>query len=117
MTRRPRPFLRRRSEPRSNPGFSTYHYLPKTPQPTSASSILHSLISEIPKEDRADTIGESMYICAERPTVAEMAQDLSKVLKVQVETLGLTKEEFYSQEHREEVGEAMWSQYRACYEQ
>lgn len=58
-----------------------------------------------------------MYICAERPTVAKMAADMSKVLKVQVGTLGLSKEEFYSQGHREATGEAMWAQYRACYEQ
>jgi hypothetical protein len=58
-----------------------------------------------------------MYICAERPTVLEMAAALSKVLKLQVETLGLSKEEFYSAEHRESTGEAMWAQYRACYEQ
>ena len=46
-----------------------------------------------------------------------MAKDLSKLLKVPVDTLHLTKEEFYSQEHREGVGEAIWSQYRACYEE
>lgn len=57
-----------------------------------------------------------MYICAERPTVAKMASDMAKVFKVQVETLGLSKEDFYSAEHREATGEAMWSQYRACYE-
>lgn len=61
--------------------------------------------------------GQDMYICAERPTVAKMAEDMSKVLKVHVETLDLSKEEFYSTEHREATGEAMWAQYRACYEQ
>lgn len=60
--------------------------------------------------------GQDMYICAESPTVSKMAADLSKVLKVQVETLGLSKEEFYSAEHRESTGEAMWAQYRVCYE-
>jgi hypothetical protein len=46
-----------------------------------------------------------------------MARDLAKLLKVPVDTLHLTKEEFYSTEHRQGVGEAIWAQYRACYEE
>lgn len=46
-----------------------------------------------------------------------MAHDLSKLLKVPVDTLHLTRDEFYSQEHRDGVGEAIWGQYRACYEE
>ncbi|RSH93074.1 hypothetical protein EHS25_007427 [Saitozyma podzolica] len=61
-------------------------------------------------------IGQDMKVCGEILSVEEMAKHLSKISKKQVETLHLTKEEFYQPKHRARVGDAMWAQYRACLE-
>jgi hypothetical protein len=58
-----------------------------------------------------------MKVCGEILSVEEMAKHLSKISKKQVETLNLTKEEFYQPKHRARVGDAMWAQYRACLEE
>lgn len=37
---------------------------------------------------------------------------LSKATGKEIDTLRLSKEEFYSEKHRESVGEVFWPQYR-----
>jgi hypothetical protein len=41
-----------------------------------------------------------------------MATMLSKATGKEIDTLRLSKEEFYSDKHRESVGEVFWPQYR-----
>lgn len=56
-------------------------------------------------------------MCGEIDSVKDMAKHLSKISKRQVETLHLTKDEFYHPKHRARFGNAMWAQYRACLEE
>lgn len=58
-----------------------------------------------------------MKVCGEILSVKDMAKHLSKISKRQVETLHLTKDEFYHPKHRARFGNAMWAQYRACLEE
>jgi hypothetical protein len=62
--------------------------------------------------ERADGTGQDIHACGSNPTLREMATMLSKATGKEIDTLRLSKEEFYSDKHREEVGEVFWPQYR-----
>jgi hypothetical protein len=64
------------------------------------------------KRERTDEIGQDIHACGSNPTLREMATMLSKATGKEIDTLRLSKEEFYSDKHREEVGEVFWPQYR-----
>ena len=57
-----------------------------------------------------------MHVAAEYCTPAQMARDIAKVTKQRVDPGKLTKEEFYSDEHKKKLGEAQWKSYRAYME-
>lgn len=56
--------------------------------------------------------GQDIHACGSTPTLREMATMLSKATGKNVDTLGITKEEFYSEKHKESVGDLFWPQYR-----
>lgn len=49
-------------------------------------------------------------------TPLEMAEVLSKVVGKPVRTLGLTLEEFFSEDFKTDMGETKWERYRAAAE-
>ncbi|WVQ76562.1 hypothetical protein IAR50_006232 [Cryptococcus sp. DSM 104548] len=53
-------------------------------------------------------IGKDMHACSETLNIAEMATIVTQVTGVPVKTLGITKEIFFSDAHRQAVGEEIW---------
>lgn len=58
------------------------------------------------------SIGQDIHACGSTPTLREMATMLSKATGKNIDTLHLTKDEFYSEKHKEDVGDLFWPQYR-----
>lgn len=63
--------------------------------------------------DFADAVaGQDIHACGSTPTLRDMATMLSKATGKNIDTLRLTKDDFYSEKHKEQVGEFFWPQYR-----
>ncbi|WWC95702.1 hypothetical protein V866_002567 [Kwoniella sp. B9012] len=57
--------------------------------------------------------GKDIQICSDSITPLQMAEELSKLSNQNVVTLGLTKEDFYSEKHSKEVWEPLWLNYKS----
>ncbi|WVQ69836.1 uncharacterized protein L199_008057 [Kwoniella botswanensis] len=53
-------------------------------------------------------IGQEIYACSDILTVSEMASILSDVAEVKFNTLGITKEEFYSEQFKAQNDKELW---------
>ncbi|WVW86505.1 hypothetical protein I302_108554 [Kwoniella bestiolae CBS 10118] len=62
-------------------------------------------------DDRDEWLGKNIYATTGSPTPSEMAQSLSRKFNVKVSTAGIKLEEFYTEEHKNKIGEELWLAY------
>ena len=60
--------------------------------------------------------GKDMHACTEHISTASMARDLSKVFKEPVKTRAISKDHFYSEEHKQTIGDRQWLHFKAIME-
>ncbi|KAK6908582.1 hypothetical protein I203_102585 [Kwoniella mangroviensis CBS 8507] len=63
--------------------------------------------------DHTTWSGKDIQICSDSVTPLQIAEELSKLSNQNVVTLGLTKEDFYSEKHKKEVWEPLWLNYKS----
>ncbi|WRT69918.1 uncharacterized protein IL334_006909 [Kwoniella shivajii] len=61
-------------------------------------------------------IGKDMYATTDSLSISQMADTLARVGKVTVETLQLTRDDFYSDKHKQQTGEELWLAMKLIYE-
>ena len=65
---------------------------------------------------RSLMLGQDLTACSEFSTPQSMADELSHIFHQPVETGHISKETFYSDQHRHKIGQVAWTHYKAFYE-